>query len=415
MLMFNLKWACKNLLANPRRTGGIIGFMAAILTIMLLNLLFIDGSNTQMKASLRNNKGDLYFWSDANLNWAFHYLERYHAKIENEIKFFSPYNGTPNARKYTPIYSSSEYAEGWVLGTEPKYLKYLDRDVSWPVKYRENLREGTAVVESGLAQRLNVKRGDFITFEIKNDRGMVNTLQVMVDGIFVGSNLLFGDVVFINLKDQNLLWLTGNDTDCDEMRVYFKPTVTDQDLKTIQGDIMRKYYELYITSPRLFPFRESAFIMFKYYRYLLIFLFYLLNAVFIIILYFAIQNIFFMTFRRRREELATLLTYGMKPFRIHRIGLWEANLMFVSAFILSLPISMAITRLIHGFAITDPSLADLITVIGGPRISFNLNWITIPALIVGLWAITLISAYQGAHDYLKMEIREITSKVLVTL
>jgi ABC-type lipoprotein release transport system permease subunit len=410
--MFNLKWAFKNLIANRRRTGRIIGFLAVILTIMIVNLLFLDGANTQMKVSLCNNKGDLYFWfwPGSDPNPVFRYLEHYHTKLDNKIKFLSPYDRNPNLRKYSQIFSAAGYAEGWVLGTEPDYLRFLDRDVSWPVKYRGNLKEGTALIESGLAQKLNVKRGDYITCKIKTDTGMVNTLQVMVDGIFVGSNLLFGDVIYINRKDQNLLWLTGNKADYNEMRVYFKPTVGDQELQTILRNIMGKF-SMYIACPRLNPSKEAVFATFKYYRYLLILLFALLNTVFLIILYFAIQNIFFMTFRQRREELSTLLTYGMKPFRIQRIGLWEANLMFGSALILAIPFSVLITQFIHKFEITDSSLAELIIVIGGPRISFSFNWVTVPLLIVVLWVITLISAYKGAHSYLKMEIREITSKI----
>lgn len=84
--------------------------------------------------------------------------------------------------------------------------------------------------------------------------------------------------------------------------------------------------------------------------------------------------------------------------------------MFGFAFILSVPFSLLITRLVYRFEITDSSLGDLITVIGGPRISFSFNWIAIPALIVLLWIITLISAYKGVHNYLKLEIREIIAK-----
>jgi ABC-type antimicrobial peptide transport system permease subunit len=312
--------------------------------------------------------------------------------------------------KNSQIFSAVGYAEGWVLGTEPEYLKYLNRDVSWPVKYRKNLKAGTALIENGLAQKLNVKQGDYITVKVKADTGMINTIQVMIDGIFVGSNLLYGDAVYINLKDQNQLWLTGHSADFNEMRLFFKPTVSDRDLRTILQDIMM-HFSMYITCPRLYPMKEAVFVTFKDYRYLLIFLFAILNSVFLIILYFAIQNIFFMTFRQRREELATLLTYGMKPFRIQQIGLWEANILFGAALTLSAPLSALITQFVHQFEITDSSLAELIIVIGGPRISFSFNWVTIPALIAVLWVITLISAYKGAHRYLKMEIREITSKV----
>lgn len=410
--MFNLKWAFKNLIANKRRTGKIIGFMAVILTIMIVNLLFLDGANTQMKASLCNNKGDLYFWfwPGSDSNTVFRYLERYHTKLENKIKFFTPIEGNPNLRKYSQIFSTTGYAEASVLGTEPDYLKFLNRDVSWQVKYQKNLKEGTALIENALAQKLNVRIGDFITLKVKTNTGMVNTLQVMVDGIFVGSKLLYGDVVYINLKDQNLLWLTGNTAGFNELRLYFKPTVSDRDLRTILQQIMANF-SIYITCPRLYPNKEAVFVTFKYYRYLLIFLFALLNTVFMIILYFAIHNIFFMTFRQRREELATLLTYGMKPFRIQRIGLWEAHLIFGAALVLAGPLSILISQLIHRFEITDSSLAELIIVIGGPRICFSYNAITIPLLIVGLWAITLISAHKGTHGYLKMEVREITSRL----
>lgn len=399
--MFDLKWAFKNLIANKRRTGGMVGFIALILVIMMVNLLFLDGTSTQMKEALRNSKGDLYLWSKFSLSTADSNLEAYRDKLKNKIRTLA---------KYSQIYSASGYAEALVLGTEPAYLQYLDRVVSWPQRHREKLKQGSALIENGLAQKLNVKRGDFITIKIKNDSGMVNTLQVKIDGVFVGSNLLFGDVLYINIKDQNLLWINELDFECNDLKLYFKPGITGKDLRIIEEYLQLNYPQAHITCPKLNPTAETAYTTFKYYRYLLIFLFILLNAVFIIILYFAVQNVYFIAFRQRRQELATLLTYGMKHFRIKLIGLWESNLIFALALMLSVPLSLLITSAIHQFEITDSSLGELIAVLGGPRINFSFNWLTIPAMVVLVWAMTLIATYRGVNNYLKLEIREIISR-----
>ncbi len=54
----------------------------------------------------------------------------------------------PIVEKYTPIYSSSEYAEGWVVGTEPKIFKISRPECQLAGKVQRNLSEGTALVEA---------------------------------------------------------------------------------------------------------------------------------------------------------------------------------------------------------------------------------------------------------------------------
>lgn len=401
--MFFLKWAYKNLVANKPRTIGMIIFLAVVITIMMVNLLFLEGTNTQMKASFRNNKGDLYLWApDKNVSNVYDYLQKYRPKLENRIRFFS---------KSGQLIGTSGYAEGWVMGTEKPFLKYLNRNVSWREEAHANLREGTTIVEAGLAEKLNVKRGDAITIKVKTERGMINTLRVVIDGIFIGSNLIYRDVLFINLKDQNISWLTEDNHNCNELKLYFNTDVTNDELAEIQQELAQTFPTLSFFSPKLHPEADQVFMTFTYYRYVLLFLFTLLNIVFIVILYFTIQNLFFMSFRERRQELATLLTYGMKSARIKLVVVWEAVMIFIASLALSIPFTLIITAILHSFRISDPSLAELIAAIGGPRLFFTINWEVILATLSFILIVILFSAYKGANTYLKLEIREILSNV----
>lgn len=396
--MFFFRWALKNLAASRRRTIGTITFITVVMTIMMVDLLFVEGANSQMKAALRNNKGDLYISSWDNAPGIYNYLQGYGRLFKDNLRFFT---------RGAQLIGVSGYAEGWVFGTEPSFLKYLDRNVGWIEKYQENLKEGTAIIESGLADKMNLVRGDYMTIKIRTESGMVNTLQVMVDGIFIGSNLIYKDALYINIQDQNTLWLTGNRDTCTEIRVYFDNKVSDSGIQAIEAGLKQSFPGAYVYSPKLNPDGEQVFTIFTYYRYVALVLFALLNIVFVIILYFAVQNLFFMSFRERRQELSTLLTYGMKPSRIKRIVLWESLMIYVASVIIAIPMAAIITLFLHQFQITNPGYGELIAAIGGPRLSFTVNWIILLSTLILILLVTLFSAYKGANSYLKKEIREI--------
>lgn len=404
--MFWIKWAYKNLTANKRRTIGIISLIATVLIIVVVDLMFLEGTKQQMVESIRNNRGDISAVRrgvNGDLQPVFKELDQHKKRhlIETNIRIY---------KKKAQLIGNQGYSEGTVIGTDPVYLKYLNRNVSWLAKQDNNLKEGTAIIEATLADKLNLIKGDYLTIQIHTEEGMINTLQVLVDGIFIGSNIIYGDTLFINIKDQNLLFMQENQL--NEIRVFYKKNVTDDALVKILGNLSHNFFKLAtFESPRLDPMTDYVFQIFIYYRYLLIFLFFLLNTVFVIILYFAIQNLFFMMFRERRQEISTLLTYGMKPALIKLVVFWETLFVFLTAICCAAVLSAILVLILRNVTITNPNIADLIIALGGPRLNFTTNTGFVPWMVGFLLLTTLYSSYRGTNAYLKMEIREIISNV----
>lgn len=402
--MFWLKWAYKNLVINKKRTAGLLIFISSILIIFIVDLMFIEGTSSQMKESIRNNRGDLNSFArglNHSVSPVYKYLnQKYKKLIEDNIKIYD---------KNVQLIGTINYSNGRVIGTESKYLKYLARNVSWEENLKQNLNQGTTIVESNLAKRLNLKRGDYLTVQIRTEVGMINTLSVVVDGIFIGSNLLYKDIIFINLEDMNQLFLEKDHF--NEVRTYFKPGVTDAEITNVLKDLTKKFFTLaVIESLRLDPTKESVFYTFGYYRYFTVFIFYMLNTVFIFVLYFAVQNIFFMNFRKRRQEISTLLTFGLKPSRLKSIVLWEASIIFAVSFLIAVILSQGIINILRNFSINDPSISDIIVALGGPRLCFANNHQSVLILLGITFLVVIYSSYKSLNSYLKMEIHEIISK-----
>src|SRR5690554_5070890 len=136
--MFWLKWAGKNLLSNRKRALGKALFITLVLAVVLLGLMFLEGTNAQMKEALRNNRGDLVAGArgvNANVTPVYEYLNRNHAGLlETNLKFYE---------EYVELLGRGGYGEGIVSGAEPAFLSYLNRTVSWQERPEEGLREGT--------------------------------------------------------------------------------------------------------------------------------------------------------------------------------------------------------------------------------------------------------------------------------
>jgi len=404
--MFWIKWAFNNLIVNKKRTIGIITLIGVVLIIVIVDLMFLEGAKQQMVESIQNNRGDIDVkcrGENANLLPLLGELaqQKKQGLVETEIKIF---------KKQAQLIGNQEYSDGTVVGTEPVYFKYLNRNVSWLAKPDYALKEGTAIIEATLADKLNLNKGDNLTIQIHTDAGVVNTLQVIVDGIFIGSNIIYGNTLYINIKDQNQLYLQENYL--NELRVYYRKNITDDKLITIMNELSHQFYKTALfESSRLDLMSDYVFQIFFYYRYLLIFLFFLLNTVFVIILYFAIQNLFFMMFRERRQEISTLLTYGMKSARIKLMVFWESIFIFLASFGFAAVLTTVVILMLRTVTITNPNIADLIIALGGPRLNFAMNFKVVLGMVGFLFVTTLYASYRGANAYLKMEIREIISLV----
>lgn len=403
--MFWLKWAGKNIISNPKRALEKALFITLALTVVLMGLMFLEGTNAQMKEALRNNRGDLVAYArgvDMNVMPVYQEFARHHAGLlEANLRFYE---------EYVELLGRGGYAGGLVSGAEPAFLPYLHQTVGWQERPEEDLREGTALVESSLAGRLQVNKGDYLTIRARTEEGMLNTLTVVVDGIFLGSQLIYENMMYINIKDQELLFMTQDHANW--VRAYFKPQVSDDELITVVQELSRRFFRTALfTAFRLDPTQDFIFQEFQYYRLLVVLLFTIVNLVFFVILYFAVQNSFFLSYRARRQEISTLLTYGMKPVGVRKIAFYEAVLLFVVALALAAGASWVAIKVSGRFTITNPKIADLLTVIGGPHLRFVPVLAKLLPAIGFFFVVTLYAAYRGVNTYLQMEIREIITGV----
>lgn len=404
--MFWIKWAGKNLLMNKKRTAGKILFISLVLLIAGMGLMFLEGTNRQLKTYLRHSMGDLVATGrgvKTNLLPVYEYLKQEHAGlIEESIRTY---------RAPAEFLGNTGYARGSLNGVEPAYFFYLDSCVSWPEKPVERLAEGTALVEYFLAAKLNLRRGDSLFIRIRTEEGMYNTLQVRVAGVFLGAGLLFAGEVFINISDMERLFMTGEKY-AGEIKAYFKEGVPEAEMIALQQDLVKRFSALALFKGiHLNPSAVMIYQEFQYYRMILVFLLAVVIFVFFFILYFAVQNSFFLSYRARRREISTLLAYGMTPFAVKRIAFWEGLILFSCALVLAGVLATGLVFALQEITLVNPQMADLIGIIGGPRLRFAVPGLPLAVAIGLLLAISLYAVHKGVGTYLRMEVREILAGI----
>lgn len=400
--MFWVRWAYKNIIMNMKRAGGKIFFISLVLMIVGMGLMFLEGTNLQIKSYLRNTMGDLVSTSrgiETNILPVYDYLnQKYSSLIEASVRTY---------RTFAEFLGNTVYATGSLIGAEPSFFSYLDSCVSWLEPPEKKLTPGTALIEYYTASKLNLRRGDSFSIRVKTEDGMINTLQVRVEGIFLGSDLLFEKVIYINISDLEHLLIIGEEY-AGEVKTYFRENASDEELIALHRDLVDQFSGLALFQLiRLHPAAAFIYQEFQYYRMIMILLFIVITIVFLFIIYFAVQNSFFISYKARRNEIITLLTYGMKPQEIMKIALWESLLIFCIALFIASVLSWCLGLILQTVIIDNPESADLISIIGGPRLHFSPSLLTLGIFVGIILLITIYAANKGVGVYLRGEIREI--------
>lgn len=397
------KWALKNLYLNIGRSTRVFLLIFFFLSIILCNLTLLEGANRQMLDSIRNNQGDFYALSkNPVIN-----LEEAHGLILSEIEGYLD-GSVQIFTNFGNVVSSQSYGECTLNGVSGSFLEYLDKNVSWLEPPSGPLQDGKCFLDFNQANSLGLKKNDFLTVQINTQNGMINTVSLQVDGIFLGSNLLYNNVLYLSLTDmQNLFLLPGF---FNQVKYYLNERKSELNLSALQSSLKKRlYFSSSLVFPILNPHDDLVFSVFVYYRLFLSIVFILMNIVFLIILFFSIQNIYYMDFRARRAEISTLLTYGMKPITLYSIVFFESLIIFVLSYLISALAVFTLTGILGGIYITDPNIADLIIALGGPRLTFRATAGTILAITLIVSILSISSTVFGVRRFLKLQIREIIS------
>lgn len=397
-----MKMAFKKLQNNRKKTMIKVLFLGSLYAIIFTLAMFLAGSEEQMSLIYRKFSGDVKFTDkneDTSIKEVLDFIDsNFDSKLEVVI---------PGITMTTEVSSSSSYIDTRCIGVTKDFYKYVNNSVGWISKGLNILEPGYVSIEAQLAKSLNVKKGDILTIKYSGteEYEMINTVDVEIDGIYIGSKLIYENSLLLSLED--MVYLTMDDNYLNTIRLYFKNDIDLEQMREITSIIKKSFSKIISVESATLDPTGGVMGIFKYYKMLLTFILGLIIIIFIIILNFSNQNIFFMEFRGRKAELSTLLTYGIKRGELKIILFFESLYLFVFSIIYSVLLSFGIVNILKSFEVNSLGMGDIITAIGGPQLIFILNTNNIVFIMVLLLIITIYSAQKGANSYIKMEVREI--------
>lgn len=400
-MFFHIRWAIKNLLVNRKRSLKKLGFMTMAITMVLFCFALLDGSSKQMKENLYYSFGDLSAKSHRETIDIAPVLPDMQAIISGKGSIFSEYTHSGN------FVGSGGYAYGDLRGVEPGYLSYFNRTIGWNEAPDGELKLGEMYLEAAMAMKLQLKKGDSVSVRIESEDGFINANQYTVAGIFMGNPWLYENLALFHIDDMRELML--DDTITSDIITYYDESPSDSELTSLKGSLSKKYSLL----AQFFTRRdmESNFVMqiFGYYRIFLVFILSMIIITFVIILYFSLQNIYYIEFRSRRNELSTMLTFGMKPITLLSVVIWETILAMCVSVIVSFGILLIVKQCLGVFIIDDLASQQLVALLGGNKILLRFKSSSMLISIGVIVFITIRASLKGSKTYLKMHIREIIS------
>jgi ABC-type lipoprotein release transport system permease subunit len=398
--MFWIVLALKRLAQNARRTLFKTLFFSLLFAAVLCLLLFLGGTDAQMKSAMRVVLGDAGLSArnamDDIAPMAQDIRNRYGDALAGTQEFLAA---------GTTLIADRAVAACLSYGAQADFADVLARAAAWKGKAPAALEPGGIYLEATVARSIACVAGDFLTVQWSDaESGRMNTERLEVRGVFVGSGLLFSGTAYLNLDDmQRLLMDPGR---INQFRLSFKERDEDS-MRRILREINAAYYDLAeISSITLDP-TGGRFGVYKYYNLLVAFVAWSLIAVFFVIMGFSNQNIYLAEYRGRRQELVAFMAFGMESGEIRKAVIWEALIQFALGLAGASALSLIATLVAGTFRISDVRYADIITAMGGPRIAFAPEArLIIPAVLL-MALIMTASALKGANNYLNREIRDI--------
>jgi len=362
-----------------------------------------------MKASIRESQSDLFIANrvfEGDISPVLTFLaENYSREMETMIPRVSFSEFTLHLDRY---YTD----EGVVYGTTPEYIKKISPSLSWLEKEDDLpfLTPGTIILDINLAEQLKAKIGENLIITYKTKVGVINTKTFRVAGVFMGNALLYENVAFVNIRDAQELAL--EEERVNEILIYLKQEISKAELLNMLSAIRKDFLmDVIIEAWELNPEHNPAYYMFKIVKGFVQFIFYLLNLVFLLIIYLSIQDSFYINYRARKEELSCLKTFGMKNIMIYFLAFYEGLYLFTLGTTLGYLAARVVSLLLERIKVINPHYNALMMALGGPNVVFDFKPSSL--LFVGGFILisTLLGVHTGIRNYLKMEVREVISAI----
>jgi len=402
--MFYFIWALKNLYRNKKRTLGTGVLIIIVSLVLFLDFAFLRGTKKQMKDTMRKSLGDISMRvrsEDYNLAAVKKHIENanYSNFLEMIISGYSIGN--------VSVISGSGYLnDASIAGYSNNYFKWLEKNVEWIEGGPFLGNFGHAVIERNMAEDLGVSVGDRVTAEYVTQDGAINTDSFQISGIFIGNKYENGNTLYVSLGDAQSLEMVKNKI--NNLKIYLKNPEDEALLQRMIDKDIKSFSKIcYISVWRWEPEKNMFYSIFQYGQIFNKLLLALVTIVLLIVLFFAIQNMFYLIFNRRSNEISVLTTYGMPFIKIYKVILWETVVLFSFSLICSLIVSILCGKIFSGISMTFIS-EEMVIVLGGPNLQFDFILKDILQTSLFVYIVGLFSGFHSLQRYFKLEISEMT-------
>ena len=406
--MFYLHWAFKNLYNNKKHSLETVLFIAIISMVFFLNLALIKGSREQMKQTLENYMGDVSLDArseDYSLAKVRKELES--GKYRNSVKMLI---GEYSIGNVEAISNNAYLSDANIKGYSSNYFRELNNRVEWTAGSDSDIyKTGYAILERGTAADLGVSEGDNVTVEFKTREGAINTATYKICGIFIGNRYLDYNALYVGLKDARSLGMV-KDNYLNHIKVFLKnadnielQNIVDIELKPFSGIA---YIEVWkwdagnVSFYRVFQFSRTFFTVIITF----------ISIVLLIVLFFGIQNVFFLNFSKRSNEISVLTTYGMAFMKIYKLIFWEMIIYFISGLLAGFILAFIAGNILSGISMTQLS-DQMVVVLGGPDLQFSFALRDIALVILFIFLSGLYASIHSLRKYFKLEVREMKAGI----
>lgn len=406
--MFYFLWAIKNLYRNKKRTLGTSVFIIIVSLMLFLNFAFLKGTQKQMKETTREYVGDISLSvrsEDYSLTKVKKHLES--GDYNNALKMIVSEYSMGNVN----VISDAGYLHyASVEGYSKDHFHWMQKNVEWIEGGPFFKHPAQAVIERSMAEDLAVSAGDRIITRYTTEDGAINTATYEINGIFIGNKYQHQSTVYVTLSEAQNLGLVENNK-INHLKIYLKDPENELLLQRIVDEELKDFSDIaYISVWKWEPGQNLFCSIFQYSQIFIKILITLFSIVSLIILFFGIQNAFYLIFNNRANEISVLSTYGMPFLKMYRVVFWETIILFLFGLSGGFLFSILSGEMLSGISMTHFS-DEMVVFLGGPNLQFDfvlkeLVWVALFIFIVGLF-----SSLHSLRRYFKLEVREMTGGV----
>ena len=350
-----------------------------------------------MREALRSYVGDVRLIANTDKNLAEikkHILQKPYSHEINLI--------IENLRIHCDVISNYGSSHGLVVGASSNYFDQMKTHVEW-IGGSSEITKNEAIIEKNYAQKLGVETGDNVTIEYITSKGAVNTSNYRITGVFIGNKYEHYNKLYVLLK--NAQELAMKDNFIDRITIFLNNPDNDVIIQKIVDDMKSFSKDINLIVWRWNPQGHIFFKIFQYSRIFIKIIISIVIFVLLIILFFSIQNSFYLIFNERSNEISVLATYGMMFRQFYQLVFWETILLSVCGILSGYVISFLCAHFLAGINLSLFS-DEIVVLLGGANLFFSFIPKDFFLIFFFILLVSVMSTFFSLYKFLKAEIRE---------